>query len=622
MKYNKPLLFLFLCAFLLSFNPLFLFTHTPTNKTYLSYKHPVIISQVVNDPVKYEWNRTWGGTEYDRAFGVATDSLNNVYLGGITMSYGNGNYDIFLVKYNKFGSLIWNRTWGYGSADYCEHIAIDSQDNIYLTGQISGDVILVKFDQAGNQLWNITWGDTEAESCFAVATDSSDNVYLSGLTMSFGADLVDMFLVKFNSSGDEQWYRLWGGSGWEVGRGLAFDSSDNIYIAGETNSYGAGDHDMVLVKYSNMGVYQWNRTWGSFDSDDAYGVKVDNSGDIYVSGRMVNPFATVLVKYDNSGTQVWNVTWPDIAAWERAPIALDSSDNIFLAGSKNTLSAKGPQICLAKFNSTGARIWNTTWGLNDDEYGEVINIDSIGNVYVGGFIKFQGDTNPYALLIKFDNSEPLISINSPSPNEFFGESTPDFNLTIIEPNINTTWYSVESGAYITFSGLTGTIKQNEWDKWGERAINIEFFVNDSLGYEESANVLVQKDLTPPTSVIDFTPQEGLNSVKESTSFTITADDGPGAGVSLIMYKTNDSGWIDYTGPFTLSGYDPGHYLISYFSADAVDNIEIINELLVKLLKQPSQQPSVVGYDLFLILGITALISIILLKKYKYNLNKK
>jgi len=98
MKYNKIILFLFLLT--LTFNPFFLLINNPTDKAHVVGKHHVLTSQVINDPVIYEWNRTWGGTEYDRAYGVATDSLNNVYLGGITASYGNGNYDIFLVKYD------------------------------------------------------------------------------------------------------------------------------------------------------------------------------------------------------------------------------------------------------------------------------------------------------------------------------------------------------------------------------------------------------------------------------------------------------------------------------------------------------------------------------------------
>jgi hypothetical protein len=574
------------------------------NKTQIVTSHPILTSKAMNVPVEYEWNRTWGGIEYDRAFGVATDSLNNVYLGGITDSYGNGNYDIFLVKYDKFGTQVWNRTWGYGSADYCEHIAIDSQDNIYLAGQIGlypSHVTLVKFDHTGTQLWNITWGGTESENCFAVATDPLGNVYLTGATMSFGADLVDMFLVKFNSSGDEQWYTLWGGSGWDTGRGLTLDSSNNIYIAGETNSYGAGGHDMALVKYSNMGVFQWNRTWGGVDDEDAYDVKLDSSGSIYVSGRTSALGARILVKYDNFGVQVWNVSVSDMFAYDRAPIALDSSDNIFFGGYNNTATPLGTQIRLVKINGSGVQLWDMSWGLNEGEYGEVLTIDSSGNIYIAGYIRVQGFTDPFALLVKFDNSDPFITINEPIQYEFYGYTAPTFNLSIIEPNLNSTWYSIGTGVNITFSGSTGIINQTEWNKLGEGTVNIEFYANDSMGYMEFASVLIEKDLTPPTSIIDFRPQEGINIVNDTTIFTINADDGSGSGIFIIKYRINESSWYDYSGPFTLEGYSQGTYKISYFSIDVVENVEIVNEVIVELL-----QEQIPGFPLELIILIATL----------------
>jgi len=572
------------------------------NRTLIPTNHPLLTSNAINVPVIYEWNRTWGGIDYDRAFGVATDSLNNVYLGGITDSYGNGNYDIFLVKYDKFGNQIWNRTWGYGSADYCEHIAIDYQDNIYLAGHISDEVVLVKYDQMGTQLWNKTWGGAGTDRCYAVATDPLGNVYLTGATMSFGADLVDLFLVMFNSSGDEQWYTLWGGSGWDVGRGLTLDSSNNIYIAGETNSYGAGGHDMALVKYSNTGVFQWNRTWGGVDDEDAYDVKLDSSSNIYVSGRSIAlGGARILVKYDNFGVQLWNVSVSDMLAYDRAPIALDSSDNIFFGGYNNTFTALGTQIRLVKINGSGVQLWNMSWGLNEGEYGEVLTIDSSGNIYIAGYIRVQGFVDPFALLVKFDNSNPIITINEPNQNEFFGYSAPTFNLLIIEPNLNSTWYSIGTGVNITFSGSTGTINQTEWNKLGEGAVNIEFYANDSMGYMEFVSVLIEKDLTPPTSIIDFRPQEGINIVNDTTIFTINADDGSGSGIFIIRYRINESSWYDYSGPFTLEGYSQGTYNISYYAVDVVGNVEDVNDVIVKLI-----QEQIPGFPLELIILIATL----------------
>ena len=119
---------------------------------------------------------------------------------------------------------------------------------------------------------------------YGVAVDSSDNVYLAGYTYSSGAGGNDMVLVKYDSSGVQQWDRTWRGIDSAVGSVLAVDSSDNVYLSGWTISFGEGLFDMVLVKYDSSGVQQWNRTWGGSSDDEGRGVAVDSSDNVYLSG--------------------------------------------------------------------------------------------------------------------------------------------------------------------------------------------------------------------------------------------------------------------------------------------------------------------------------------------------
>ena len=84
---------------------------------------------------------------------------------------------------------------------------------------------------------------------YGVAVDSSDNVYLTGYTNSSGAGMYDMVLVKYDSSGELHWDTTWGGNNSDKGIGIAVDSSDNIYLAGFTHSFGEGATDMALVKF-------------------------------------------------------------------------------------------------------------------------------------------------------------------------------------------------------------------------------------------------------------------------------------------------------------------------------------------------------------------------------------
>ncbi|MFX1279823.1 MAG: OmpL47-type beta-barrel domain-containing protein [Promethearchaeota archaeon] len=176
---------------------------------------------------------------------------------------------------------------------------------------------------------------------------------------------------------------------------------------------------------------------------------------------------------------------------------------------------------------------------------------------------------------------PEVFIISPNYNEFFGMVAPNFEISITESNLHSTWYNLNGGINITFNLLSGMVNQTEWDKLTNGSVTIQFFANDTWGLEGFAEITIWKDTYAPISLIEFTPHSGIDIVNESTDFTLTADDGLGSGVSLIQYKINDSSWITYSTPFTLASYLYGDILISYQAIDSVGNTEIIQTLLVE-----------------------------------------
>ena len=214
---------------------------------------------------------------------------------------------------------------------------------------------------------------------------------------------------------------------------------------------------------------------------------------------------------------------------------------------------------------------------------------------------------------------PEVTINSPIPDEFFGSVAPDFEISIAKPFINEVWYTIDDGlTNIKITSFTGTINQTRWDEILTTQVTIKFYANDIWAYEGYTEVMVNKDVDAPNSLISFIPYKAPNIVNESTSFSIFANDGDGSGVSMIRYKINDSTWIVYTGSFDLSGYDTGDYLISYYSIDELGNNELENTSLVKLEEVLSTEPSpeIPGFNTLLLVGLLCLVSGILIKRYK------
>ena len=219
------------------------------------------------------WRTQLGTSEEDQAYGIATDSDNNVYITGITEgALGGtnlGSNDIFVVKFDTDGTEVWRKQLGTSGTDRANEIATDSNNNVYITGYTYGDLdgtnqggsedaFVVKYDSDGDKKWTKQLGTSGSEQANDIAIDSNNNVYITGMTAgdlggtNQGSN--DAFVVKFDSDGTETWRTLFGSTGVEFVWSLAIDLNDNVYIAGMTpgdlGGTNQGSFDVFVVKYS------------------------------------------------------------------------------------------------------------------------------------------------------------------------------------------------------------------------------------------------------------------------------------------------------------------------------------------------------------------------------------
>jgi tetratricopeptide (TPR) repeat protein len=173
------------------------------------------------------WTKTWGSSDYESGYGLALDGSGNAFITGYTYGYGAGGSDAFVLKYNSDGNLLWNNTWGGSDSDSGRGIALDGSGNVFITGYTnhSGegyDAFLLKYDSAGNQLWYKTWGGSEYDDGRGIAVDSSGTVFITGSTRSFGEGFDDIFFLKYEVDSDED--------------GLSDNKEVNIYFTDPNNS--------------------------------------------------------------------------------------------------------------------------------------------------------------------------------------------------------------------------------------------------------------------------------------------------------------------------------------------------------------------------------------------------
>jgi hypothetical protein len=406
----------------------------------------------------FRWVKSASGTNIDVAYDVVVDASGNSYITGTfysaTLSFGTtiltnahpGNGDMFVVKYDAGGNVLWARSAGGTGDDRGRKIAIDKAGNSYVTGYFgsstitfgtttltnagSANLFLVKYDAGGNVVWAKSAGGANYDNGCGIAVDAYGNIYLSGYfsspTITFAPTTLtnaggyDIFIVKYDVSGLVQWAKRTGSTGDEVNTVLAIDASGNTYLTGyftsSSISFGtttltnAGGNDMFVAKYDASGNVAWAKGAGGTNSDAGVGAATDASGSVYVSGFFSSPTITFgsttltnaggydmyLVKYDASGNVIWAKRAGGTGSDDCASVEVDAAGNSYVVGEfgsstitfgTNTLTNAGNlDMYVVKYDASGNVLWAKSVGGLYDDYGSGIAVDASGNIFVtGGF---------------------------------------------------------------------------------------------------------------------------------------------------------------------------------------------------------------------------------------------
>ncbi|EKR57125.1 beta-propeller repeat protein [Leptospira interrogans str. UI 12758] len=239
-----------------------------------------------------QWTRLLGvAGASTTAYGITSDSLGNVYTTGMTSGnldgqVQSGTQDLFVTKYDTGGNKQWTRLLGVaGIQTLARGITSDNLGNVYTTGTTFGnldgqalsgtqDLFVTKYDGSGNKQWTRLLGVAGATTqANGISRDIFNNLHVSGYTLGnldgqALSGIQDLFVTKYDTGGNKQWTRLLGVAGQITqANGVAFDSSGNIYLTGRTsgNLDGqtlSGIQDLFVTKYDTGGNKQWTRLLG------------------------------------------------------------------------------------------------------------------------------------------------------------------------------------------------------------------------------------------------------------------------------------------------------------------------------------------------------------------------
>lgn len=430
--------------------------------------------QQVNAQNRLDWVKQIGSTDNESGRAIAVDDAGNVYTTGTfkgTIDFdpgpgvvnltAAGAGDIFVVKMDASGNLIWAKSWGGvapAGIDQGWDIAVD-KGNVYITGQLYGNG-RVDFDPS---------------------PAPADTFFLQGTNL-----VIDAFISKLDTSGKFVWAKLWGGNyteipigiaigpegsvyttGWIVSNGAAYKSdfnpsrnpADTFFLYMQAQTVSGGNYDIFILKLDASGNFVWAKSIGSTDADQSAAIAVDPTGNAYITGSFKGkadfntspaPADTFyltsfglrdafVAKLDVSGNLVWARQLGGEEDDKGADIAVDILGNVLTIGGyklnadfdpspiiSHILSSISTSTFISKLDAAGNFVWakSIISGYDDGS----IAVDLSGNVYTTGRFKGTIDMDPGPGALNFT-----------TPTAGFSSSDVDIFISKLNFNGNFEW---------------------------------------------------------------------------------------------------------------------------------------------------------------------------------------
>jgi len=272
----------------------------------------------------------------------------------------------------------------------------------------SHDFLAIKINNSGEVIWSITIGGADDErGSYSVQQTSDQGFLLTGTTKSFGAGRTDIFIVKLKGNGVFEWSKVIGGTGGEGGM-TTLETVNGFITVGDTDSYGAGKKDLLVVKLNSDGEIDWAKAYGGIEDDVGSGISAVNDG--YILGGTIWSFGageadSGLLKIDHNGDVIWGKTVGGLRGeginWDGVRV---TSDGGYAFGDKTTsFGAKGNGALFGvKLTPHGELVWSTMVDGPGEDVGWTMN--ETGDGYIAGGKLTIPEKGGDVLIVKFDRN--------------------------------------------------------------------------------------------------------------------------------------------------------------------------------------------------------------------------
>lgn len=303
------------------------------------------------------WARTYGGLDNEEGCSVRQTTDGGYVVAGWTYTYGAGEKDVYLIKTDATAETLWTRTYGDPTWEWAFCVEQASDGGYIVAG--GSPVYLIRTDGGGDSLWAGTYGGNEA---WSVKETSDGGCIAVGWVEWWGPGYwdTDIIAVKTDADGNTLWHRYYGdeqSGDWDYGRSVDLTSDGGYIIAGENHFGGAGGADVYLIKTDSLGEVVWSHTYGGPNYDKGFSVDATTDGGYVVAGWTESFGAgqrdVYLVKTDANGETLWTRAFGGPGKEWAYSVQETDDGGYIIAGWTDSFGAGGMDVYVIKTDANG-----------------------------------------------------------------------------------------------------------------------------------------------------------------------------------------------------------------------------------------------------------------------------
>ena len=497
------------------------------------------------EELQMEWQKSWGGKSLDLFSNTIETEDGNFILFGSSSSKdieglpNKGSNDIIILKYDKNGNMLWQKSLGGNGGELLDNVIETEDGNFILFGYTSStdieglsnkgsnDIIILKYDKNGNMLWQKSWGGNDSDYLNNVIETEDGNFILFGNSRSTDIEglpnkgSVDAIILKYDKNGNMLWQKCWGGNDDDVsnkvietedGNFILFGTSSSTDIEGLPNK---GSADAIILKYDKNGNMLWQKSWGGNKSDVSNNVIETEDGNFILFGRSSSTDIEglpnkglndiIIVKYDKDGNLMWQNSWGGNSDDVLNNVIEIEDGNFILFGISGSTDIEGlpnkgyNDTIMVKYDKNGNMLWQKSWGGNSGDI-----LDNVIETEDGNFILFgrssstdiEGLSNKGyddTIMVKYDKNGNMLWQKS------WGGNGGDVLNNVLE---------TEDGNFILFGSSSSTDIEGLPNKGSQDIILVKYSVEYDLGNVETENGSAELKQEGKYGIITPTPNEG------------------------------------------------------------------------------------------------------------------